>query len=231
MKRHNYMLAVLTGLSLVFSVTSCKKQLDEVVPQDQISTSLALTDANAAQTLYVGVYARLRAYNGTLFNLGEMRSDIWADGIFTESADGTSQQLYTHNISALNVPYGNWAGFYNLIYQINNVIKVIPQSPVIQANKDKWLAEMYGIRAYIYYTMLKTWGAVPLTIEPVTTINNAAETYKPRTSADSIMLQIKSDIEQSLTLFGSSNTIPAGNRNFWNRVATLTLKNSSRLLE
>lgn len=224
MKRINYMLAVITGVTLVFSATSCKKQLGEVVPQDQISTSLALTDANAAQTLYVGVYSRLRAYNSTLFNLGEMRSDIWADGIFTESADGTSQQLYTHNISALNVPYGNWGGFYNLIYQINNVIKVIPQSPVIQANKDKWLAEMYGIRAYIYYTMLRTWGAVPLTTEPVTSISNAAETYKARTSADSVMLQIKNDIEQSLTLFGSSNTIPAGNRTFWNRVATLTLK-------
>src|ERR1044071_6576851 len=164
------------------SLSSCKKKLEEVVPQDAISTQLALTDPNATQTLYIGVYARLRSFNSVLFNLGEMRSDIWSDGIFTESADPTSQQLYTHNISALNVPYANWAGFYNLIYNINNVIYVLPQSPVKDPDKSKWLAEMYGLRAYVYYTMLKTWGPVPLSTEPVATINNAAETYKARSS-------------------------------------------------
>lgn len=212
------------GVVILGSLISCKKQLEEVVPQDAISTQLALTDANATQTLYIGAYARLRAFNSTLFNLGEMRSDIWADGLFVESADATSQQLYTHNISALNVPFPNWAGFYNLIYNINNVIYVLPQSPVTEPDKSRWLAEMHGLRAYIYYTMLKTWGGVPLTTEPVATINNAAETYKTRSSVADVMKQIKSDIDKSLQLFGSSNTIPSGNRVFWNRVAALTLK-------
>ena len=224
MKRYTSFFLLLIGTVLAGSLVSCNKQLEEVVPQDAISTQLALTDANATQTLYIGVYARLRSFNSTLFNLGEMRSDIWADGLFTESADPTSQQLYTQNISALNVPYTNWAGFYNLIYNINNVIYVLPKSPVAEADRSRWLAEMYGLRAYIYYTMLKTWGGVPLTTEPVATINNAAETYKPRSSADSVMLQIKSDIDKSLQLFGANNAFPSGNRVFWNRVATLTLK-------
>lgn len=224
MKLYKLFFSGLMSVVILGSFISCKKQLEEVVPQDAISTQLALTDANATQTLYIGAYARLRAFNSTLFNLGEMRSDIWADGLFVESADATSQQLYTHNISALNVPFSNWAGFYNLIYNINNVIYVLPQSPVTDPDKSRWLAEMYGLRAYIYYTMLKTWGAVPLTTEPVATINNAAETYKARTSEADVMKQIKSDIDKSLQLFGSSNTIPSGNRVFWNRVATLTLK-------
>lgn len=224
MKLYKFLFSGLMSVVILCSLVSCKKQLEEVVPQDAISTQLALTDANATQTLYIGAYARLRAFNSTLFNLGEMRSDIWADGLFVESADATSQQLYTHNISALNVPFSNWAGFYNLIYNINNVIYVLPQSPVTDPDKSRWLAEMYGLRAYIYYTMLKTWGAVPLTTEPVATINNAAETYKARTSEADVMKQIKSDIDKSLQLFGSSNTIPSGNRVFWNRVATLTLK-------
>lgn len=224
MKFLKYFIYSQVVIACAATLVSCKKQLEDVVPQDAISTQLALTDANATQTLYIGVYARLRAYNGTLFNLGEMRSDIWADGLFTESADPTSQQLYTQNISALNVPYSNWAGFYNLIYNINNVIDVLPKSPVQDPNKSKWLAEMYGIRAYVYYTMLKTWGAVPLTTVPVSTINNAAETYKKRSPADSVMLQIKSDIDKSLQLFNGNNAFPTGNRVYWNRVATLTLK-------
>ena len=242
MKLYKFLNIFIAGSFIMFSLLSCKKQLDEVIPQDAISKQQALTDANATQTLYVGVYAQLRAFNGLLFNLGEMRSDIWADGLFVESADGTSQQLSTHNISALNVPYSNWGNvsarianvdrsfnLYNLIYNINNVIDVLPKSPVAEITRNKWLGEMYGIRAYIYYTMLKTWGPVPLTTEAVQSINNAAETYKARTSQDSIMLQVKNDIEKSLQLFGSSNTFATGNRVFWNRVASLALKGDAYL--
>ncbi|MBS1580378.1 MAG: RagB/SusD family nutrient uptake outer membrane protein [Bacteroidetes bacterium] len=216
-----YLLALVASTALF---TGCKKQLEEVAPQDAISIQAALTDANATQTLYYGVYARFRAYNSTFFNLGEMRSDIWADGLFTESADGTSFQLYTHNISSTQVPYSNWASFYNLIYQINNLIYVLPQSPVDKVTQAKELAEMYGLRAYVYYTMLKTWGGVPLTTAPILTINNAADTYKPRSTPDSILLQVKSDIAQSLLLYNGNNAFASGNRVYWNRVATLTLK-------
>ncbi|MFY8166915.1 MAG: RagB/SusD family nutrient uptake outer membrane protein, partial [Sediminibacterium sp.] len=220
----NKTLLLLVSVIVAGSLTSCSKQLEEVKPQEQISKQLALTDPNATQTLYAGIYSRLRAYNGTFFNLGEMRSDIWADGLFIESPDATSQQLFTHNISALNVPYGSWASFYNLIYNINNTIEVLKASPVTESIKTRELAEMYGIRAYVYYTMLKTWGGVPLTTEAVSTLTNAAATYKPRSTSDSVMLQVKSDIAKSLELFGTSNVIPTGNRVFWNRVATLTLK-------
>ena len=122
------------------------------------------------------------------------------------------------------MPFTNWGGFYNLIYNFNNVIKIIPQTPLPDLEKTRILAEVYGLRAYVYYTMLKTWGAVPLNTEPVETINNTAETYKPRTAADSIMIQIKSDIEQSLQLFGSANTLSTAKRVYWSRVASLVLK-------
>lgn len=214
-----------TGLFfLLFSVLSCSKKLDDVVPQDSISKDQALKDPNAARTLYYGLYARLRSYDATLFQLGEMRSEIWVDGLFTESQDNNLLNLYRHTISTLNVPFTNWAGFYNLIYNINNVLKIIPQTTLPDAEKQSILAETYGLRAYIYYTMAKTWGAVPLNTEPVETINNAAETYKARTSVDSVMMQVKADIEQSLTLFGGTNTLSTGKRVFWSRVASLALK-------
>lgn len=216
---------LITGvLLLMLGVMSCTKKLDEVVPQDAISKDQALKDPNAARTLYHGVYGRFRAFDATFFQLGEMRSDIWVDGLFTESVDGGLQNLYRHNISNLNVPFSNWAGFYNLIYNFNNVIKIIPQTTLPTSEKDRILAELYGLRAYVYYTMVKTWGAVPLNTEPVETISNTAETYKRRTSADTVMTQVKADIEQSLQLFGSSNTLPAGKRVYWSRMASLLLK-------
>lgn len=212
------------GLSLLLTLSSCKKELAEVKPQDAISKDQILSDPNAALTIYTGMYGLFRTYNSSFYQLGEMRSDLWADGLFTESADAGLQNLSRQNISALNVPFGNWAGLYNLIYNLNNVITLFPQTPLTQAEKDRMMAEAYGIRAYVYYTMIKTWGAVPLTTMPVQTITNAAETFKARTPVDSVMAQVKSDIEKSLQLFGSSNVIAPGKRVYWNRVATLVLK-------
>jgi hypothetical protein len=211
-------------LLLIVGISSCTKKLDEVGPQDAINKDQALKDPNAARTLYHGVYGLFRSYNGTFYQLGEMRSDIWVDGLFTESVDGGLQNQYRHNISNLNVPFTNWAGFYNLIYNFNNVLKIIPQTPLPDAEKKSIQAEVYGLRAYVYYTMLRTWGAVPLNTEPVETINNTAETYKRRTGADTIMTQIKADIEQSLSLFGTANTISSAKRVYWSRIATLILK-------
>src|SRR5580698_10496015 len=104
MKTYRSLLQLMFGLALCLGISSCKKDLQEVVPQDQISLSEALTNASAAQTLYTGVYAELRTYTGILFQLGEMRSEIWTDGIYTESADPTYANLYDQNIGALNVP-------------------------------------------------------------------------------------------------------------------------------
>jgi hypothetical protein len=223
MKYHK--LLVLSGVfMLLLGAISCSKKLDEVVPQDTISKDQALKDPNAARTLYHGVYGLFRSYAGTFYQLGEMRSDLWVDGLFTESVEGGLQNLYRHNISRLNVPFANWGGFYNLIYNFNNVIRIIPQTTLPNAEKDRILAEVYGLRAYVYYTMVRTWGDVPLNIEPVESITNAAETYKARTPAADVIKQIKSDIEQSLQLFGPNNTLPSPKRVYWSRVASLVLK-------
>lgn len=227
MKKLSLYIQCLLCAGILTGTVSCKKELQAVTPQDQLSVSTVLSDPNAAQTLYYGIYADFRNYNNALFVLGEMRSEIWTDGLFTESGDPNYSIYYNHNISALNAPAGDWAGFYNLLYQVNNVIKLFPKTSLQQAQRDRELAEMYGLRAYIYFTMMKTWGAVPLTIEPVLSLSNASETYKARASADSVLIQIKSDIDKSLTLFNGDNSFgnsSSGNRVYWNRLATLVLK-------
>lgn len=211
------------GLCLSLCLFSCQEQLAEVTPQTSLNQNLVLSDPNAALTLYNGVYASLRGYHGTLVSLGEMRSDLWADGLFTESEDAGLKQYWSHNISAANVPATNWAGFYSLIDRINTVIALFPKAPLDEAKRKVYLAEMHGLRAYIYYTMLKTWGGVPITTEPVTSVGSLTDLYKVRSTPQEVMQLIKSDIEQSLTLFGVSNTFTT-KRVYWNRPATLTLK-------
>ena len=224
MKKYKSIVGILIAVALTTGMLSCKKQLEEAVPQDVLSAA-DLSNPNALVTLYTGVYAQLRNYNSTLFVLGEMRSEIWTDGLFTESLDGGYQQMYDQNINALSVPYNNWGNFYSLIYQVNNAIQYFTATTVLpDATKTQYLAEMYGIRAYIYYTMAKTWGSVPLITSTLQTINSTAQTYVTRTSVDSVFMQIKSDIDQSLTLFNGNYSFPSSKRVYWNAVASLVLK-------
>ncbi|PKV62955.1 RagB/SusD family nutrient uptake outer membrane protein [Pontibacter ramchanderi] len=223
MKSYFTKIKYVLGLSLVLCTTSCTDKLEEVQPQTALNRDLILKDPNAAMTLYYGVYGSFRNYHGTLFQLGEMRSEIWADGLFTESEDGGLRNYYTHNISANIVPAANWAGFYGLLDKVNTVIKLFPMTLVPAEQRDRALAEMYGMRAYVYYTMLKTWGGVPLTTEPVTEVKGLTDLYKERATPEAIMEQIKSDIEQSLALFNGNNSMTS-RRIYWNRAATLTLK-------
>ena len=224
MKTYKSIISLLLGLALFSGIISCKKQLAEAVPQDVLSAA-DLSNPNALVTLYTGVYAQLRTYNSTLFVLGEMRSEIWTDGLFTESLDGGYQQMYDQNISALSVPYSNWGNFYSLIYQINNAIEYFTATTALSGpTKNQYLAEMYGIRAYIYYTMAKTWGSVPLIMKTLPVISSTAQTYAARTPVDSVFMQIKSDIDQSLNLFNGNYSFSAGKRVYWNGVASLVLK-------
>lgn len=223
MKTFKSIIILMAGMLMIGAVSSCKQELENVVPQDALSTRLALQNPGAMQTLYQGVYADFRSYAGTFFELGEMRSDIWTDGLFTESANAGYAVYYDQNISENSVPASNWARFYELIYQINNVIDLLPQSTLSQDQINKELSEMYGLRAYVYYTMSRTWGGVPLVTKPIRQINKPKDTYQARAPKDSVMMQIKSDIAKSLSL-NADLTIPSGKRVYWNPVATLTLK-------
>jgi starch-binding outer membrane protein, SusD/RagB family len=216
-------IALSTGL-LIFS--SCTKKLEEVASGTSIPQQAVLTDPNAAMGLYYGLYSSFRGYHSTLFVLGEMRSEIWADGLYTESEDAGLKTYYTHNISRDNVPAGGWGGFYSLISRLNTVISLFPQAPLDAAKRDRYLAEAYGMRAYVYYTLLKTWGGVPLATEPLTSVGSLPELYRERATPDAVLELIQSDIEKSLELFGGDNSFSplSPKRIYWNRGATLTLK-------
>lgn len=234
MRRYLSIIKYALGISLVLGTAGCSNQLDEVQPQTSLNRDLILSDPNAAMTLYYGVYGSFRNYHNAFFILGEMRSELWADGLFTESEDGGLRNYYTHNISATNVPASNWAGFYSLMDKINTAIKLFPLTPVPENHRNRILAEMHGMRAYVYYTMLKTWGGVPLTTEPVTQVGSLTELYRERATPEAIMAQVKADIEQSLSLFNGDNSLVGSfagtnKRIYWNRAATLTLKGDAHI--
>src|SRR5690606_23336173 len=108
---------------------------------------------------HTGIYASYRNYAYTLWQMGELRSDIWG-GNTIESPNGID--LIENNISSSIVHFGNWANFYGLLHYINDFIQNAPNVPFkSESDKNHMLGQAYGIRAQVYYTMVRAWGDVP----------------------------------------------------------------------
>jgi starch-binding outer membrane protein, SusD/RagB family len=214
MKKYIYI--VLAAIAL----NSCESELELESPSELTAAGFWDTE-EGARTAHTGMFANLRSEAGDFWLLGEMRSDIWGGRTY-ESAANTA--LIESNISVATAPFGGWAGFYTRIHRINDFLVNAPNVAFTdESDKSHLMGQAYGLRALYYYTLLKTWGDVPIILEPVGAID-PADLSKPRSSQVEVMSLIKSDMEASLSAFGSDDSFWEGNRNFWSKAATLALK-------
>ncbi len=174
-----------------------------------------------AKAVFNGVYSQFRGYGNTMWLMGELRSDMWGGkGIETPH----NQNLFSNNINITNVPFEDWGNWYRMLHYINDFIKNAPSVSFVNSNeRDNMMAQMYGLRAYIYYTMVKSWGDVPIVVEPLQNVENLAALKTPRSPKTEVIAQIKSDIQHSLDLFNGNESF-YNNKVYWSKMATLTLK-------
>ena len=199
---------------------ACESELELKSPSELTTAGFWDTE-EGARTAHTALYANLRDEAEDFWLLGEMRSDIWGGRTY-ESAANTS--LIESNISVATAPFGGWAGLYTQIHRINDFLLNVPEVTFInEADKNHVLGQAYGLRALYYYTLLKTWGDVPIILEPVGTLD-PANLSRARSSQTEVMNLIKSDLEASLSAYGSDSSFWEGNKNFWSKAATLALK-------
>jgi len=205
---------------LLFLVpVSCSKHLD-VEPTSAITNnSFWKTENDATGALY-GMYFKLlkESNTGNFYYLGEARSEI-----MTSSIGGTNgyERYYQQSLSP-TTPGPNWIGLYSIINAANLILKHVPDINFVNpANKNAILAQAYTMRAYIYFVLVRTWGDVPLRLEPI-------EEYDPvtvqfgKSSAQDVFKQIKNDLAEAIKSFPDNN-IPSG-RYIWSLPGANALK-------
>jgi len=193
----------------------------DMQPESELTYNGFWDTEEAARAAHTGIYANFRNYQSTLWQMGELRSDIWG-GNTIESPSGID--LIDNNISSSVVHFSNWANFYGLLHYINDFIINAPEVPFAsEDDKNQMLGQVYGIRAQIYYTMVKAWGDVPISTEPLLEVN-LEELKKPRSPKSEVLKLIKGDIEKSLEYFGNDNSLWQGKNIYWSKAATLALK-------
>ncbi len=214
MKKYIYIIIA----AMTFS--ACSDELELKSPSELTAQGFWDTE-EGARTAHTGLYATLRSSMGDLWLLGEMRSDIWGGRTYESPA---SENLIESNITIATAPFGGWTGLYTRIHRVNDFIESLPNVTFTkESEKAHMLGQAYGLRAFYYYTLLKTWGGVPIILEPLRDIDPSGIS-KARSPQADVMAQIKSDLAASLSSFGSDESFWLGTRVFWSKAATLALK-------
>lgn len=211
---------LLAILMSVFLITGCDDLIDLKSPSELTYQGFWDTESGA-RAAHTGLYGTFRGRLSTFWILGELRSDVWGGRTFESPFN---VDFIESNITVSTAPFNGWAGLYGDIHRLNDFIANLPEVEFANdADKSHMLGQAYGIRAFYYYTLLKTWGDVPISTEPFTE-SDPESLSKARSPASEVMDLIKSDLERSLDAFGDDDSYWEGKRVYWNKAATLALK-------
>ncbi len=213
---------ILAGLSLVL-FTRCDAL--DLAPVSSIADNNYWKSEAQFSTFNVGLHALLRECSYNFFLLGEPRADIYGDTPFGGEATQGMERLPFNTLNKENVGISNFAGMYKVINQVNLMIEKTNETTVLpEASKKYYLGEAYGMRAYLYFHLLRSWGDVVLYLNYTSgsslDLSNLAKAASP---ASEVMAQIKSDVAASESAFGDDYSFKIG-RHFWSKAATMMLK-------
>jgi hypothetical protein len=171
-------------LVVLFGNSGCKKYLDEQ-PISDLSADKFWKTADDAKLGMAAVYDGVqKTLNGNYTEWGDARSDNFTYG-------GTGENQITVVLSGLNslMTAARWDNMYLAIARANSAIKHLPDIAVLsETARNHYLAQAYGIRAYMFFYGIRTWGDLPVRLEPYESIDE--DPLRARTSADSILNNI-----------------------------------------
>lgn len=179
-----------TACALFLLAAACEDSID-YTPEGEITGEAYWKTQDDVKAYLFGTYNRFRInQNTTLY--GEDRSDYWASSI-----TGRISTAWSHNLNESNAP--EWTSFYNTIFHCNLLLKNIGTIKFTnEADRKRIRAQAYFLRAFTYFLMAKTWGDLPLVLEPVEGMDVPLPSRAP--VAD-VFNQINLDIDSAITLF------------------------------
>ena len=208
---------------LLFAVGACDKQLD-LAPEDYYGQGNFWQTEAQATNYMAGLHTAFRG-NMFMFNrLGEMRGGAY----YNQDRMGVSLNelsIIEQNLSEQTPGISNWAGFYGNILDINIFLQNVEGSSLIPdaSKRDYLLGQAYAMRAYYYFHLLRTYGGVPLRLQPDVILNrpDAVELRLARSPEEDVLAAVKADVDKAVQLFEGKTS--AG-KYLWNPDAAKMLK-------
>jgi hypothetical protein len=138
-------------------------------------------------------------------------------GYFTNSYEGQelvckySRELtrQDNTMTVSSTMDGIWDACYKAINVANGAIKHIPDISMSESVANQLVAEAKFFRAFNYFSLVKIFGAVPMSTEPYESLENL---YLERSSVDQVYSLIESDLKEAVNGLPATTFYNNGNR-------------------
>ncbi len=190
MKKISRFLTAFSGILIVLSAGSCKKQLEEV-PFSFYSPENFYKNESDAKAAINGVYNELYTYD--LFVQPFWNMTMLDD----DHVSGADWYLGTTGAGNIQGYWGwdrPWVGCYAIVARANTVLEnVVNITDIDSEIRDRILGEAYFLRGWSYLQLVQLYGGVPIRTKSLSAAN--PETSVPRASVKETYEQAISDFK------------------------------------
>ncbi|GGB97863.1 RagB/SusD family nutrient uptake outer membrane protein [Dyadobacter sediminis] len=182
-----------TVLLITVLLSSCSEEFLDLKPISTATSDIFYKTADDFKNALNGGYAGLQAGGlaGNSYVFGEIASD---NTVAVASGSVTDQDEFDRFYIKTTNPFiaGRWNDAYNVIARYNTILDKIGGVTMDEALKTRYIAETKFLRAVVYFTLVQTFGDVPLILKPVSTPD---EGYSfGRTPKAEVYAQIEKDL-------------------------------------
>ncbi|WP_175545850.1 RagB/SusD family nutrient uptake outer membrane protein [Sinomicrobium oceani] len=188
-------------LGLTAILFSCADEFVDTTPTDNIPGENIIIDEASAESALNGLYSGLqlsRVYGGyDTFYTGLYADEMSHTGSFPSFAELGGNDPALNNVEIVNY----WNQHYSAIYRANLIINTV-ESAELGLNEDAVLriaGQAKGIRALVYYKLVKVFGGVPLIFDAFTSPDDIDQNPTPRSSVSEVYSQILTDVNSAIS--------------------------------
>lgn len=188
---------------LLATLASCKKWVDYNPKEDFSITDLEyLKSESDYRSLGVAAYAPLQWLN-QIVPLGDIASDNSVSGGESASDTKSLQDVDDFTTYSINSTLSDlWQSSYEGVNRVNYMQQYKAANPVGTAinfaGKDALYGEMYFLRAYYYFTLVKLFGDVPMFTDKRLTFTDSRKLTK--TAKADVYKQIEADLTAAISV-------------------------------
>lgn len=187
MNKFNILIAMLVCLN----ICGCSDFLEED-PKGKLTTDNFYNSESDARQAINGVYRRLSDSWVTGYNIKQIPNDLLKRASWDE-ASGLSNFTYGSENTYIA---GMWQNHYAVIKDCNSVIDNVTANKEKINNWERYVGQAYGIRAFLYFDLVRWFGDVPLVLTDTKSLDGLEVT---RTPQKEVFRQIIEDFEYCIS--------------------------------
>ena len=190
----------------------CKNDFIELTPVAAGTAQQFYNTANDFKNAVNATYAALQlaGINGSDFIFGDLPTDdSYANtgSCLSGHCDFDNFLVTPSGAASSTILNNRWNNCYTGISRANIIIARIDNVPMTEAAKKQYTGEAKFLRAYFYFTLVKTFGRVPLILKELA---DTQEAYNyGRESVSTLYNQMESDLTDAASLLPASYTAAA----------------------